>query len=480
MFWRSLRFRILFLVVGYATLAVILTGYFNLQRLETVTTQQLEHEGVLLADTILSAVASPQDLADVPRLQAQIDRLVSARDDDIEINVIVLEGEGATIIASNVPDNIEPADDDEHEEMLKALARGKPVAFIEVESEWTAEDYEFARQHPDAPTFAAGERVLNINSPIIFEGQPAGSINIKVSLAAIDRQINRARDLIIIAMVVEFLFIGVGVGLVLESQLFRPLATLVRNMQRIASHHLDERLPSHRRDEVGRLAQAFNSMSDQLARARTQLHQYLNPLAIQEAYRRATAGETQPEATSKELTLLFADIVGFTSLTEKIGAAPTVALLNEYYDAVVQAVVTAYGHVDKFVADEIVCFFEGDAHADHALKATIAILNVLEQRFTAAPLRVRIGICSGMCLVVDVGSNRLGRLDRTMIGDAVNTAQRLMTHAQPNTAVVASATVAKLQQTNPDLRYRGALELKGKQEQVEAYMLAVSWKSTWV
>jgi class 3 adenylate cyclase len=239
-------------------------------------------------------------------------------------------------------------------------------------------------------------------------------------------------------------------------------------MNSVANGNLDLQLAaSNRVDEIGQLAQTFNSMTRQLQRTQSQLHQYLNPMAIKEAYRRAREEQTQPQAEEKDISVLFVDIVSFTSTSERLGPTATVAYLNNFYDSISESIRDANGYIDKFVADELICVFEGQAHAEDAVNTARKILDNLKG---CTDCKVRIGINSGLCIIADIGSRLMGRMDRTIIGDTVNVAQRLMTAAEPDSAVFSLTTWQGID-NREDITPLAPQKLKGKAFPVKAFAL---------
>lgn len=136
-----------------------------------------------------------------------------------------------------------------------------------------------------------------------------------------------------------------------------------------------------------------------------------------------------------ELTVVFIDICSFTSLTEKEPADKVVKLLNNYFDVIVKEILAQGGYVDKFIGDAVMAVFRGDYHLDRAVDASLAVRKSIEQlpkEFSAEPflLKVSVGINTGRVISGNIGSATLKRLDYTVIGDVVNTAQRLQSIAK--------------------------------------------------
>ena len=140
--------------------------------------------------------------------------------------------------------------------------------------------------------------------------------------------------------------------------------------------------------------------------------------------------EPRPGGSVRTLTVMFADIAGFTGLSERLGDR-IIPLLSSYLDTMSREVSTHGGTIDKFIGDAVMAFWGAPAtNADHAVDACRAALTcqrALRESGLAddggKPLRVRIGVNSGDMLVGNIGSEF--RLNYTVIGDAVNVASRL-------------------------------------------------------
>ncbi len=173
------------------------------------------------------------------------------------------------------------------------------------------------------------------------------------------------------------------------------------------------------------------------------------------------------------VTVLMADIVGFTSLSEATDPETVKNLVDRCFQALVGDITTYGGSLDKIVGDQIVAQFGAPvAHeddAERAVRTAVAMRESLDQvaKDTSHRFALRIGVNTGEVLV---GAMRAGG-DPTVMGDVVNTASRLQTSAEPGQIVVGPATY---QATRNVVRYDplGALEVKGRGETVQAWSLA--------
>lgn len=174
-----------------------------------------------------------------------------------------------------------------------------------------------------------------------------------------------------------------------------------------------------------------------------------------------------------EATIVFIDICSFTSLTENAQADKVVSLLNRYFDVMVKEIISQGGYVDKFIGDAIMAVFRGDFHLDRAVEACLAVMKQIEQlpdiskELDFHP-KVSIGINSGVVISGNIGSASLRRLDYTVIGDVVNTAQRLQSAAQAGQIIIGESAYEQIKESFM-CRKVGEMNLKNKQKPITVY-----------
>jgi class 3 adenylate cyclase len=175
-----------------------------------------------------------------------------------------------------------------------------------------------------------------------------------------------------------------------------------------------------------------------------------------------------------ELTVLFADLRGFTAFSERSSPEEVVALLNHYFGIATPLVLAEGGTVDKFVGDAMMALFNAPVrqpdHALRAVRAALAMQAAIEQiaADNAGWPRFRIGINTGSALVGNIGSAELRNF--TAIGDTVNLASRLETSAESGQIVIGAATYAHIRDIAV-VRELGGIAVKGKAAPVEAFVL---------
>jgi class 3 adenylate cyclase len=175
-----------------------------------------------------------------------------------------------------------------------------------------------------------------------------------------------------------------------------------------------------------------------------------------------------------EATIMFVDVCGFTSITEQVPANTVVKLLNGLFDTMVKEIIEQRGHVDKFLGDAIMAVFRGEYHLDRAIDAALSIkaeiakvgeIDLEEIKFRP---EVSFGINSGEMVSGNFGSASLRRLDYTVIGDAVNLAQRLQSTAKAGQIIISEEVYQKAKESFSCEKI-GNVKLKNKAKEVTIY-----------
>src|SRR5947207_9331530 len=177
------------------------------------------------------------------------------------------------------------------------------------------------------------------------------------------------------------------------------------------------------------------------------------------------------EGEDDEVTILFFDIRDFTPFAERLSARETVTYLNDFFGLVVPILERHRGQPNKFIGDGVMGVFGAPErlpdHASRALAAALEIAAAVDERYEGS-LLVGVGLNSGPVSVGSVGGG--GRLEFTVIGDAVNVAARVehLTRATGDTVLLTEATRALLGD-DVELDPRGEVPLKGVSEPVPVY-----------
>ncbi|MBK8355259.1 MAG: response regulator [Saprospiraceae bacterium] len=171
-----------------------------------------------------------------------------------------------------------------------------------------------------------------------------------------------------------------------------------------------------------------------------------------------------------DATVVFIDICGFTSISEKEHPDTVVQLLNKYFDLIAKEIIVQDGIIDKFIGDCVMAVFKGAYHSDRAIDASLAIRNAIdslpeEHDFTP---HVAIGITCGEMVSGNIGSTTIRRLDYTVIGDTVNTAQRIQSTAKGSQILISEKCFEKVKMSF-QCENIGSFQLKNKTEEATLY-----------
>ncbi|TQV85009.1 adenylate/guanylate cyclase domain-containing protein [Aliikangiella coralliicola] len=179
---------------------------------------------------------------------------------------------------------------------------------------------------------------------------------------------------------------------------------------------------------------------------------------------------------SCKVSVLFSDIRGFTTLSEKRTAEEIMAILNNYFDRQVEAIFSTGGTLDKFIGDAVMAFWgapiEDDNHAEHAVDAALKMVDNLLTFRESLPEELRefdvgIGVHSGDAVVGMLGSAK--RFDYTAIGDTVNLGSRIEGVTKGIARILVSETTKELCGDVFDFEFKGEFAVKGREEKVKLY-----------
>jgi adenylate cyclase len=267
------------------------------------------------------------------------------------------------------------------------------------------------------------------------------------------------------------LFIGIG----LAGGITSPVRTLVSGMQEVLKGNLGYRLRLNREDEIGFLARSFNEMVgglEEREKIRDVMDKVVSPQVAHQLLQRGVAlgGE------EREVSVLFADIRGFTSISETLSPPELLQLLNAYLGRMSRVIEAEQGVIDKYIGDEVMAIFGAPLFfEDHAARAVAAGVGMLRElkRFNAeegyaSPLRIGIGIATGPVIAGNAGSPE--RLNYTVLGDTVNVASRLqgLTKEYGVPLILSGATYERVG-TVFSCRLLGKVTVRGRQQETTLY-----------
>jgi len=314
-------------------------------------------------------------------------------------------------------------------------------------------------------------------SPIVFKNVTGGYAALAVNNQSVATLLSKSLNTFILVTVILCISVSL-LGIAMAQKFSQPITSLAaatRDLQQGKLKHIPER----RSDEIGMLINAINSMSNGLIQ-KDQVEVMLNKL-VDPGIAAKILGEIQEVELGGEhveATVLFADIVGFTNISEKLSPQEVSNLLNEYYNYFNQCAKFYFGTVDKFIGDAVMLVFGAPKpdkdHQFHALACAVLMnqlvrrLNHMRREKGLYEVNLRIGINSGSMLAGLIGG--INRMQYTVVGDAVNLASRLCSEASASQIIIEESmynTISKTHKINAETRKQ--IKVRGKAEPVSIY-----------
>ncbi len=244
-------------------------------------------------------------------------------------------------------------------------------------------------------------------------------------------------------------FLALHLGKIIAHSFIEPISEIIKKVALIEKGHFEAKVKVLSKDEIGHLGDAINRMGDGLGK-REKIEKTFRKYVDSQIAERILDGvetELRIEGQSVNAVVMFADIRGFTSMSEKTSPQELVQLLNQFFERMVRIVQTNQGVIDKFIGDNMMAVW-GVPHAieDAEKKAVTAALAMLEemkvwnQELVAQgrpEIGIGIGLNRGQMVAGSIGSS--DRMEYTVIGDTVNTAQRAESIAKRQQLVVTDA-----------------------------------------
>ncbi len=276
-----------------------------------------------------------------------------------------------------------------------------------------------------------GEHYIYVVSRLADSGSSPVAAVLQRSLLEAMRPYLELRPVLLGIVLVGLLLSVIGVWRIARS-VTRPVDVLIEGAQRVEQGEFTEPVVIRQRDELGRLAGSFNNMMTGL-QERERVHNLLGKVVSPEIAEELLSKTIELGGEEREVSILFSDVRGFTTLCERRAAHEILTLLNRYLTRMTAAIEAESGVVDKYIGDAIMALFGAPLAApDHPRAAVLAgmgmcraldALNDELAREGEPALDIGIGINTGVVVAGNMGSE--SRLNYTVLGDGVNTAARL-------------------------------------------------------
>ena len=328
---------------------------------------------------------------------------------------------------------------------------------------------------------------LTANAPIRdADNQTVGAVGVDISATEAIQRLNSLFWSGALALGVS-LIAAYFLASFASRRIARPLITIRNAVERIAGGDYSQTLKLSSKDEFEEVANALNKMTiglQQREDLKSALARYVSEDILNEIIYAGRPSELYSQR--KKVTALFADVRGFTNFSEQLSPEETVAMLNDYFEKMIDAVFKNHGHLNKFMGDGLMALFgalrDDEFQEEHAVQAALDMRTALKDlqekwatsesraRDALASLRIGIGINTGLAIVGNIGSKQ--RMEFTAIGDSINLASRLeqATRDRQVDILVSEFTYVATRSRFP-FEAIGEISLKGKTESARTFTI---------
>jgi adenylate cyclase len=265
-------------------------------------------------------------------------------------------------------------------------------------------------------------------------------------------------------------------ALFLAGRIARPVRALAAAMDRAGKGTL---LPVSLRsaDEVGQLAASFNTMVHGL-KERERLQSTLSRYVSDDVAARILTEQSDLDLQGelRDVTVLFLDVRGFSDLSRLMPPRDVVALLNTYFEVIIEVIFKHHGTVSKFIGDAIMAVWGAPFAVEDApmravrtaaeIQQRVSVLNQERRERGQPTIDVGIGVHSGAAIAGNLGSER--RMEYAVVGDEVSLAQRLEASAEAGQILLTQATFERVRE-RVESRERAPMQIKGRAAPIWTY-----------
>jgi class 3 adenylate cyclase len=308
------------------------------------------------------------------------------------------------------------------------------------------------------------------------DGKVLGTATLGFSTMETERQLSSSLFANLIVTGVAFL-LGLAASLLLARNFSKPIRQIASAMHDVSEGNLSQTLAIQSRDEIGILAESFNFMIKGL-RERERIRSTFARYVSDQVAERILKEEDDLGLTGelKRVTVIFLDIRGFTTLTEYLHPREVVALLNDYFEIVIEIIFRYEGTINKFIGDSIMAIYGAPQSIDFPevrgiitaveIQKSVGEFNWKRMQEGKPVVNFGIGIHSGEAIAGNIGSAR--RMEYTVIGRDVNLAQRIESATREGQVLISEPTYRKAAEYI-EAQQKDAMFMKGILEPIPLY-----------
>lgn len=267
----------------------------------------------------------------------------------------------------------------------------------------------------------------------------------------------------------------------ISRQVSRPINRMLDATNRIGAGNYEIETKDRRNDELGRLLDAINQMGQGLYK-KNQVEELLEHFLAKDVADKMLHELDTVKVGGERVnaTVLFADIVGFTNMSEQLSPEEVAVFLNEYFNYFTICSRLYFGTIDKFIGDCAMVVFgapkPNEEHQFHAVACAVLMqklmrnLNVARVSEGKAEIHLRIGVNTGQMLAGVLGTQQ--KMEYTVVGDSVNLASRLCGEAQPDEIIITHDVYSSLfEQQKITAHAHRSIKIRGKEQKVDTYIV---------
>lgn len=443
----SLKIKILIFASSLILLLGIATGYFFLSRISNLIEEQIVYRLNVLSSNIALNAEDPIILEDDIYMAQLVNDLMSNRG---FVYAKILDTE------------------------YKVLASDKL-------DEWGSVDSSVVFMNE--PVIEKRGKIIELLRPVYLGDEKIiGFVKIASSTKEIIDAQRSAFYLIAIVTGIFFL-IGSILSIFFSSILTKQLNSLMAGVNKVSKGDLSVQVKRISNDELGILTETFNTMVTNIREKeliKMAFTRYVSKQVAEKVFENPDTFLHKLRGERKQVSIMFADIVGFTSMSERLSPEEVVQILNTYLSSMVGSVFKHNGTLDKFIGDCVMAVFGAPIALENPslnavncaidIQKEVAKLNLERRSMGLSEINIGIGINTGIAVVGNIGSKE--RLDYTVIGDNVNLASRLQSTANALKApVIVSKTVISDIEGKAEYVQLESVLLKGKSAPVEIFSI---------
>jgi adenylate cyclase len=324
--------------------------------------------------------------------------------------------------------------------------------------------------------------VLDMSTPILFDGKELGEIHVGLSVNFINQLFVQEKSYLALCTLAAA-FVALIVAVIFGVMYSRPISLLVRATREISKGNYQHRVTLKRNDELGRLAKAFNRMGSELARQAVMKETFGKYVGTEVLDMIMIDPKSQwLKGRKNEASILFADVRGFTAYSETKDPEQIVEKLNEYFDIATQVILKHGGYIDKFIGDAVLGVFGVpvfcEDHSERCVRAAVEMQNEFKKASGGGNellSLVGIGLKTGVVVAGNIGSQ--SKMEYTVVGDSVNIASKLNGFAMPG-EIIADDSVCYRLKEKLDYIALAPQKIKGRMEPVQIFKI-LGFKTKW-